>query len=260
VNSRELADLAWSDVADLLDLQLSPLGEAAIDALGPQCGHTILDVGCGAGQTLLQLASRVGATGRVIGVDIAPRVLEIARSRTAHLQQVQLIQADAATLSLPNESVDGVFSRFGVMGLEDPVAAFANLRRIMRGRGRLSFVCWRSLDENELDLLPIKAANLDIAIDSTPFKFERREYLTSILRSAGFGEIAIEARDTRVSSGGIDAMMTVLTKVGPLGKVLRENPALVAGVAPKPRTALMSKSTESGVSLGAATWIVTASA
>ena len=247
-------------MVDLLDLQLSPLGLAAMDALAPQPGQTIVDIGCGAGQTVEQLAKRVGPRGHVIGVDIAPRVLEVARSRTADLSQVQLIQADAAALTLPDQMADGVYSRFGVMALDDPVAAFANFRRITRAGGRLAFVCWRSLEENELDLVPLQAAGLDIPIDRTPFKFERRDYLLDVLRSAGYAKIAIEAFDARVSSGNLDAMMTVLTKVGALGKLLRETPALLSSVEPKVRAVLMAGARDRDISLKAATWIVSAAA
>jgi ubiquinone/menaquinone biosynthesis C-methylase UbiE len=229
-----------------------------MDALDPQPGQTILDVGCGAGQTLLQLASRIGPSGRVIGVDIAPRVLDVARSRTAGLRQIQLVQADAAALALPNETVDGVFSRFGVMAIDNPLAAFSNFRRMTKRGGRLSFVCWRSLEENDLDRIPFQAAGLDIPIDKTPFKFERRDYLMSILQSAGFVEIEIDPFDTEVSSGRIDAMMSVLTRVGVLGKLLRETPTLLAGAEPKVRAALMAQASDGDISLKAATWIVTA--
>ena len=258
MSSLELADRARAEVAELLDLQLSPLGLAAMDALAPQPGQTIVDIGCGAGQTVQQLASRVGSSGHVIGVDIAPRVLSVARARTADLGQVQFIQADAAALALPDEMVDGVFSRFGVMTFHDPVAAFSNFRRMTKRGGRLSFVCWRSLEENELDLIPLQAAGLDIAIDKTPFKFERRDYVLEVLRSAGFVQIEIEAFDTRVSSGNIDAMTTVLTKVGALGKILRETPALLSGAEPKVRKALMAGAGGRDISLKAATWIVSA--
>jgi len=259
-SSLDLADNARGEVADLLDLQLSPLGLAAMDALAPQSGQTIVDIGCGAGQTVQQLASRVGSLGQVIGVDIAPGVLEVARSRTAGLSQVQLIQADAAVLALPDEMADGIYSRFGVMALDDPVAAFANFRRITRAGGRLTFVCWRSLEENELDLVPLQAAGLDIPIDKTPFKFERRDYLLEVLRSAGYANIEIEAFNARVSSGNLDAMMTVLTKVGPLGKLLRETPALLSSVEPRVRAALIDYAGDRDISLKAATWIVSAAA
>jgi ubiquinone/menaquinone biosynthesis C-methylase UbiE len=259
-SSLELADKARGEVADLLDLQLSPLGLAAMDALAPQPGQTIVDIGCGAGQTVQQLASRVGPLGRVIGVDIAPRVLEVARSRTAALGQVQLIQTDAAALALPDKMADGVYSRFGVMALDDPVAAFTNFRRITRRRGGLAFVCWRSLEENELDLVPLQAAGLDIPIDKTPFKFERRDYLLEVLRSAGFAKIEIEAFDARVSSGNLDAMMAVLTKVGALGRLLRETPALISSAEPKLRAVLKAGAVDRDISLKAATWIVSAAA
>jgi len=256
--SLDLADNARRDVADLLDLQLSPLGLAAMNALDPQPGQIVVDIGCGAGQTVAQLASKVGPTGRVIGVDIAPRVLELARLRTAALGQVQLIQADAATLALPDAMADGVYSRFGVMALDDPIAAFDNYRRFSRRGGRLAFVCWRSLHENELDLVPLQAAALDSPIDKTPFKFERRDYLLEVLRSAGFTKIEIDAFDASVSCGNLDATMSVLTKVGALGKLLRETPALIASVEPKVRKALQASAGDGAISLKAATWIVSA--
>jgi SAM-dependent methyltransferase len=112
----------------------------------------IVDIGCGAGQTVLQLAQRVGPGGQVIGVDIAPLLLTLACQRAEGLSQVSFIECDALRLDLPKESVDGFFSRFGVMAFADPIAAFSNFHRIMRPSGRLAFVCWRSLIENELDL------------------------------------------------------------------------------------------------------------
>ncbi len=58
---------AWAEAYELIDLQLSPLGLRAIEALNPGSGDIVLDIGCGAGQTLLQLAERVGREGQVIG-------------------------------------------------------------------------------------------------------------------------------------------------------------------------------------------------
>jgi ubiquinone/menaquinone biosynthesis C-methylase UbiE len=259
IPSRELAEQAWVEVADLLDLQLSPLGLAAIDELAPQAGQVLLDIGCGAGQTLQQLADRVGPTGRVVGVDVAPRLLALARSRTAGRSEVHLLETDAATLALPDDSVDGVFSRFGVMAIHDEVAAFSNFHRMTKPAGRLSFVCWRSLSENELDYLPLRASELDATIDPTPFKFENRVYLEYVLRSAGYVQVKVQAVDTLVSSGDLEAMTRVLTKVGPLGKLLRENPALLPRVDPKVRLALAARADRTGaIALKAATWLATA--
>ncbi len=256
--SRALHDAAWAEIADLLDRQLSPLGIAAMDALRVTAGETILDVGCGTGQTLLQLADRVGTGGRIIGVDIARRLLDVARARAGPTPQISLRQEDAARLDLPDGCLDGVYSRFGLMGFADPVAAFTNLRRMTRRGGRLAFVCWRSLAENEIDFLPLRAAGLPTPVDGTPFIFERPDVVTGILRSAGFGEIRIAPFDAYVSCGGIDETMSVLTRVGPLGKILRENPGLMAEAAPRVRAALSARGNP--VRLGAAVWTVTAMA
>ena len=98
-------------------------------------------------------------------MDVAPLLLEIARRRTEPLSQVRLIQADAQHLDLPSESTDAVFSRFGVMTFNDPVAAFANFRRILKPSGALAFCCWRSFKENELDHLPLSAVGVKSPVD-----------------------------------------------------------------------------------------------
>jgi len=96
----DLAAKAWAEVADLLDIQLSPLGLRAIEALSPQIGEAVLDMGCGAGQSVLQLEDRVGTSGRVTGVDIAPPLLEVARRRAVGRSQVDFIECDALRLAL----------------------------------------------------------------------------------------------------------------------------------------------------------------
>jgi SAM-dependent methyltransferase len=250
---------AWAEAYELIDLQLSPLGLRAIEALGLYSGDIVLDIGCGAGQTLLQLAERVGTEGQVIGVDVAPLLLEIAKRRTEPLSQVRLIQADAQSLDLPAESTDAVFSRFGVMTFNDPVTAFANFRRILKPSGALAFCCWRSLRENELDHLPLSAAGLQ-SIDESPFSFADPEYIRSTLEAAGFSAIIVQSHDEKVSSGDLDTMTSVLLKVGALGKIVRENPASRASAEPLLRKALAALGDPSRVQLSASVWIVTARA
>ncbi len=249
--SAELAAEAWAEMRELLDLQLSPLGLRAIKALRPQRGETVADIGCGAGQTVLQLAERVRPEGRVIGIDIAPRLLDVARERAIGLGQVSFIAGDAARLELPAESLDAIFSRFGVMAFADPVAAFSAFHRWLRPAGRLAFVCWRSLDENELDRLPLQAAGLEHLVDPTPFSFADPDHVRATLEASGFGDISLHAHDQDVSSGDLGAMTTVLMKVGPLGRILRETPALRAAAEPRLRAALAAKG-------GAATFIESA--
>lgn len=252
----------WAANADLIDRQLSPLGLAAMDRLTLDPGAVVLDIGCGTGQTLLQLADRVGPGGQVIGVDLAPLLLDVARQRSALLSQIRLIEADAQDLPLPDASADAAFSRFGVMGFRDPEAAFSNLRRILRPGGQLGFVCWRALDENELDHFPLAAAGLDAPVDQTPFSFADPDTISHTLHAAGFTAITLAPHDEDVSSGDLDAMVQVLSSVGPLGRILRETPDLRARAEPRLRAALAARRAGRGdpasVHLRASVWIVTA--
>jgi SAM-dependent methyltransferase len=264
--AEDLAAEAWAEVRAPLDRQLAPLGLRAIEALAPGPGEAIADIGCGAGQTVLQLAERVGPGGRVIGVDKAPQLLDLARERARGLGQVRFIHGDAARLDLPNECLDGVFSRFGVMAFADPDAAFANFRRMLRPAGRLAFVCWRALGDNELDWLPLQAAGLEALADPTPFSFEDPARVRAVLTGAGFADIEIAAHDEAVSSGGVEDMLGVLLRVGPLGRILREAPALREAAEPRVRAALAARAARAGdgesaaFGLQAATWIVGARA
>ena len=257
-----MAARAWAEVYELLDLQLSPLGLRAIELLDAREAERVVDVGCGAGQSSLQLADRVGVAGRVIGVDRAGELLGIARRRSVALPQVSWLRADAERLGLVDRSVDrsvdGVFSRLGVMAFGDPVAAFSGLRRALRPGGRLAFVCWRGLRENELDWLPLRAAGLESGVDPTPFRFADATHLRATLEAAGFGEVTLRAHDERVSSGGLEEMMTVLLRVGSLGRILREHPELRPAAEPRVRAALLEREERGVVALRAATWVVAA--
>ncbi|WP_245312403.1 methyltransferase domain-containing protein [Rhizobium sp. R693] len=125
-NPRQLHAKAWAEEYELIDRQLSPLGLRAMEELHVGSGETVIDIGCGTGQTILQLADRVGPQGLIYGVDISEPLLRVAGQRTSQLECVELIEADAELLDLPSGSVDAVFSRFGVMSFGDPVAAFSN--------------------------------------------------------------------------------------------------------------------------------------
>ncbi|MDH6650211.1 UNVERIFIED_ORG: SAM-dependent methyltransferase [Rhizobium esperanzae] len=178
---------AWAEEYELIDSQLSPLGLQAMDGLNLVPGETVLDVGCGTGQTLLQLAERVGEQGGIYGVDISGPLLAVAAKRSFHLKSVQLIESDAATLEL-SDTTDAVFSRFGIMSFNDPVAAFSNFHRLLKPRGRLGFCCWRALQDSELDRFPLTAAGFVDAADETPFSFSDPEHIRDVLVSSGFNE------------------------------------------------------------------------
>jgi SAM-dependent methyltransferase len=258
---------AWAEVRELLELQLAPLGRRGLAALAPRPGECILDIGCGGGETALDLVRAVALDGTVVGIDVSPAVLAFAQRAAEGCQRLRFVQADAQVYPFAPASFDAAFSRFGVMFFADPVAAFINIRRGLRPAGRLAFVCWRALEQNLIDLVPLRAASAHLPPQPPeepgapgPFAFASPDRLHAILQRAGYGQIDITAHDEQVGSGDLHAMVAVCSRIGALGKILREHPELRAATLPAVRCALAAHDGPEGVKLNAATWVVTARA
>ena len=105
-----------------LDAQIHPLGLVALQRAAIQLGERVVDIGCGCGQTSLELAERVGPKGFVLGIDISQPMLNRARERQKELgvTNLEFLQADAQTHQFSHEQFNVIFSRFGVMFFEEP--------------------------------------------------------------------------------------------------------------------------------------------
>jgi SAM-dependent methyltransferase len=261
----EVAGPSWAEFREGLDQQVAPLGRRAMAALEIAPADRILDIGCGAGQTSLELAQAVGVGGSVLGVDVSEPLLEIARRRAAGARGLEFVQADAQTHDFEPGAFDAAFSRFGVMFFADPAAAFANIRRALKPGGRLAFVCWRTPAENPIMRLPMEAAG-DLAPPPPPaepgapgpFAFADAERVKGILASAGFTAVEVTPHDDKVGSGDLETALALALRIGPLGALLRENPGLREAAAPRVRAALAERDGPDGPKLDAAVWIVTA--
>lgn len=257
----------WAEQQAPLDRQLQPLGRRVMEALALQPGERVLDVGCGAGATTLELATAVGPNGEVVGIDISRPLLDVARRRTAGASGVRFLEGDAQTYPFESGSFDAVFSRFGVMFFADPTAAFASLRRALRPGGRIGFVCWRAMVENPIIALPMQAASGHLTPPPPPepgapgpFAFADPDRVRTILNAAGLEDVVLTAHDQKIGSGDLATALALALKVGPLGGLLRENPDRRDVVVDAVREALAAHEGPEGVKLDSATWIVTARA
>jgi SAM-dependent methyltransferase len=261
------AGQTWALYQEQLDRQIAPLGREAERILAPAPGESILDIGCGCGQTTLDLARRVGSGGRVVGIDISSPMLGVARRRppAARSLHPEFREVDAQYGDLGNAVYDAAFSRFGIMFFSDPIAAFSNIRKALKAHGRLGFVCWRPLQENIWMLAPLNAALPLLPAPSPadpfapgPFAFADADRVRSVLLNAGFGSVTIEPFDTMIGSGDLEQTLALTFKVGPLGAALRENPQQKENVADAVREALRNYVTPVGVLMPAAVWVVLA--
>lgn len=119
-------------------------GRGTVARLDLPEGATVLDVACGSGASALHAAERVGPTGRVVGVDLAERLLELARAKANALghTHVEFRTADMQHLDDPDGSFDAVVCVFGVFFVEDMSRLVAGLWRLVRPGGQLAITTW----------------------------------------------------------------------------------------------------------------------
>ena len=257
----------WAELQERLDRQNAPLGLAGIQALRPLPGERILDIGCGAGETSLQLSALIGRAGQVVGVDISQPLLDVARHRPwpADGAPVEFRQADAQTADLGAGQFDGVYSRFGVMFFDKPVEAFGNIRKALKPGGRLTFVCWRTYSENAWMREPMEAAQPFLPASPPsdphapgPFAFADAARTGAMLANAGFVDVGSAAVDLGVGGSSLEDSLDLAFRVGPLGRALRENPGSRDQVTDAVRKVLERYVTPEGTRMPAAVWVVTA--
>src|ERR1700736_6311601 len=78
---KSAASRAWADQYERMDRAVADLTKSLLDLARPQAGERVLDIGCGSGTTVLELAARVGPGGHVVGADISSQSVTRARQR-----------------------------------------------------------------------------------------------------------------------------------------------------------------------------------
>jgi len=108
----------------------------ALEALGARRGMRILDLACGPGTLSRRLVAAVSPGGEVIGVDLAPGMIELAKA--LHLPSARFALMDIENLAFDAESFDAAICGHGFQFVSDLPRALSEARRVLRPRGRLS--------------------------------------------------------------------------------------------------------------------------
>lgn len=262
------AGARWVKAQEKIDALLQPITEAALRTAGVAPGMDVVEIGCGCGSTTVALAEQVGASGSVLAVDVSEPMLGQARARLrAAAARVSLELADASTFAFTPGSADLVFSRFGVMFFNDPVAAFANIRTVLRPGGRLAFACWQPAADNPWVLVPMAAALAHLPAPEAPtpgapgpFQLGDPQRVREILTDAGFHEISLEnLRCGLFVRGDIDDVVAFYQQIGPLSRWLREaEPDVARRALTAVRQTLLEHLGADGIRFDSASWIVSA--
>jgi ubiquinone/menaquinone biosynthesis C-methylase UbiE len=174
----------------LVPVIFAPAAEGMLEALAPQPGERVLDVGCGTGVVARQAAPRVAPGGRVSGLDLNAAMLAVA----AELDPgVEWIQGDAAAMPLPDAAFDVVACQAALMFVPDPAAALAEMRRVLAPGGRIGVSVFRGAACNPMyatfaDLLERHVGPDAGTMMRSPFADWTVDELRGMLSEAGFAE------------------------------------------------------------------------
>ncbi|QEC47934.1 class I SAM-dependent methyltransferase [Baekduia soli] len=120
--------------------ELEPVAHAVVAQARIAPGEDVVDLACGTGNAALAAAA---AGARVVGVDAAPRLLEVARARaTAGGLQAAFREGDLLAVPLADATADVVLSVFGVIFASDPARALGEVARLLRPGGRALLTAW----------------------------------------------------------------------------------------------------------------------
>jgi SAM-dependent methyltransferase len=261
----------WATNADRYTRMLAGFCDIVTTAASCRPGERVLDVGCGNGDVALAAARAVGESGAVHGVDLSPAMLAVAAGRAIDegLANVSFETADAGSFTPDVDGFDVVVSRFGVMFFDDPAAAFAHIRSLMAPAGRVAFVCWRDLFANDWMIVPGAAVAevlpLPVGDDPTApgaFAFADADRITDILTTAGFTDPSTAPVTASLWMGDNATDAANFMRTTGLGRAVFDGapPELEEEAVARATASLVPYESPSGVLIGGAAWLVTASA
>jgi SAM-dependent methyltransferase len=259
----------WADQHEPIDRQLSGVTEAMLRIAAPHTGEHVLDIGCGGGTTVLELAARVGPEGHVVGADISEHSVAMLRERiaAAGVRNAEVVLADVATYTFEIARFDLAFSRLGVMFFGDPTAAFCNVRRAMKPGGRLALAVLRTPEENPFSLAPLGAVRHLLPSFTPPgpedpgmFSWADPARVHRLLQDAGYRNVSLTPLDLAMrfaAPGEATEAAELALMVGHVSRAL-------AGAEPERRNAVRSAlipffqqhDGPNGINLPSALWIV----
>jgi ubiquinone/menaquinone biosynthesis C-methylase UbiE len=190
---------------------LAPVSDQLIRSAGIRIGQTVLDVATGTGQPALTIAKIIGPNGRVIGVDLSPEMLEVAKEEAAsqgltNVVAFQVVKDESLSIFSDN-TFDSVVCRNGLMLMPDPAKALKAFLRVLKPGGKASVTVWGSPDKS-----PVMAALMNTlsrhvpdmkqpapGTPGGPFSIPSVDMLRDYFLKAGFSDFNAEKIEVTVA-------------------------------------------------------------
>jgi ubiquinone/menaquinone biosynthesis C-methylase UbiE len=166
-------------------------------------GASVLDVGCGSGASAIPAALSVGPSGRVIGIDLAQRLLDVARAKSIaqRLNNIEFRRADMEAAGYADSSFDAVICVFAIFFVPDMVKQVRELWRLVRLGGKLAITTWgpRMFEPgSQAWWSAVKAARPDLVNSVNPWeRITTPQAVRQLLSDGGIENAAVTAEDGR---------------------------------------------------------------
>ncbi|MFI9005791.1 class I SAM-dependent methyltransferase [Actinosynnema sp. NPDC053489] len=187
----------WSSVADAFERGAGVVTARLLELGGVAAGDSVLDVGTGVGEPALTAAAAVGPAGRVVGVDLSPAMVELARRNGAGVANAEFLVGDVESLDLPRSGFDVVLARWSLMFAPEPAAAFRSLARVLKPGGVLAASTWGPPETAPMLSLGFRVlvTRLDLPAPAPgvpgPFGMADPEVPARHLAAAGFTDVSV---------------------------------------------------------------------
>jgi ubiquinone/menaquinone biosynthesis C-methylase UbiE len=190
---------AWKKWYSQLAFQSRQATELVVQGAAISPGMHVLDLASGSGEPALSLSAAVGPEGRVTATDLIREMLQIAEENAAarNIKNIDFRAADAEQLPFPAGLFDRITCRFGIMFVPDIHKALAEMRRVLKPGGRVSFITWGSIEENPLFSSMIRPFLKYVDVPPPPpdsphvFRFADENKLAATISAAGFHDVRV---------------------------------------------------------------------
>jgi ubiquinone/menaquinone biosynthesis C-methylase UbiE len=181
----------------------------------PVRGDSVIDVACGTGIMARVARERLGPDARIVGVDVAPAMLAVARSVD---QTIDWRQGNATSLPVgATEQFTVLTCHQGLQFMPDKPAAIREMRRVIAPGGRVAIATWSSLEHTPgmLELNAVVEGHVGPIVDAR-HSFGNANALRELLVEAGFGDVHVGtlAHDVQFADGRLFARLNAMAAIG----------------------------------------------
>ena len=173
----------------------APWATYLVQRANPQLGEHVLDIACGTGIVARTVAPHVGSRGIVIGLDVNPDMIDMARiaAERAHTA-IEWHTSPAEQLPFPDEHFDLILCQFGLMFFTDRHGALKEMHRVLRKDGCVVLSVWQGLDRHPFyqTLHDVSLRHFGKSSVEAVFSLGNSDELHKLLTDSGFQHVEIE--------------------------------------------------------------------